>query len=386
MINIFFFLSIAFIFTFLVGIIIEKWRIPWIFASLVLGTMLAVYNPFTAVTNSQTFIWLANIGMYFLLFVIGFEIDLNKLKDTSKLIIKSTFLIIFFEGFAGTFVVHYFFGYDWVISFVVALSFATVGEAILIPVLDEFKIVNTKIGQSIIGIGSLDDIIEVAMLVAVMFITGSGKTAQLNMFVALIALIILFFMSFGLTKLREEGKKFNYLSIDILFLFALFILFLFLAIGELAHATAIAALLSGIAFKTFIPGKRLKTIESEIKTMSYGFFAPIFFLWVGLSMDISYILSYPALIFIVALTSITAKIIGSYLVTRKELGGGNSIILGIGISVRFSTSIVIIKILFDNGIIGNDIYSAIVASTILFTFIVPLLFSKLVPRITLQGR
>jgi len=63
---------------------------------------------------------------------------------------------------------------------------------------------------------------------------------------------------------------------------------------------------------------------------------------------------------------------------RKELGIKKSIILGIGLSVKFSTGIVIITLLFNKGIIKNELYSMIIASTIVFTFLVPILFSKLI--------
>jgi len=381
MMNIFLFLCIAFLFTFLAGRLIERIRVPWIFAALIFGFLLAIYNPFSSVTSSSAFTFLAQLGMYFLLFVIGFELDLNKLKEQGVFILKSTLFIIFLEAFFGTLLVHFVFGYEWFISFVVALSFATVGEAVLIPILDEFKIVNTKLGQSIIGIGALDDMIEIFVLILVMFLVGSSASVNhLNTALILVSLFALFGLAFGLTKLKKSGAKFGFLRIENLFLFVLFVLFLFLGVGEYAHATAIAALLSGIALKTFIPEERLKLIESEVKTMCYGFFAPLFFVWVGAAMDISYLVSYPMLILMVVAVSKGAKILGSLIVGRKELGIKKSVLLGIGLSVRFSTSIIIIKILLENGLIGIGLYSVIVASSIAFKFIVPVLFSNLLVR------
>jgi Ca2+-transporting ATPase len=163
--SIFLLLGGIFLFTFLVGILLEKFRIPWIFAALILGLILAFQNPFEVLTSSETFKFLAWLGMYFLLFLIGFELDLKKIKTLGKFIIKSTFFIIFFEAFFGSLLVHSVFGYSWFISILVALSFATVGEAVLIPILDEFKLTKTKLGQSILGIGTLDDIIEVFLII-----------------------------------------------------------------------------------------------------------------------------------------------------------------------------------------------------------------------------
>lgn len=379
MFNLFLFLSIVFIFTFVVGRLIEKIRVPWIFAALLLGAGLAFNNPFVEFTSSETFDFLANLGMYFLLFMIGLELDLGKLKKSGSFIIRSTFFIILFEGMAGTIFIHYVFGYEWFVSFVVALSFATVGEAILIPILDEFKIINTKLGQSIIGIGTLDDIIELITLIMVVFLM-KNSTTNLDIVSVLGSLFVLFGLCFGFTLLRKKGIRFMHLPINVLFLFTIFVFFLFLGIGEFAHSMPIAALLAGLAIKTFVPAERLELIENEIKTMSYGFFAPLFFLQVGLEMNIDYLIQYPILIILVVLMSKSAKLIASYIMGRKELGVRQSILLGIGLSVRFSTSIIVIKILYESGVIRSDLFSVIIASSIVFKFIVPVLFSALLHR------
>lgn len=380
MINIFIFLAIAFLFTFLVGKLIEKIRVPWIFASLIFGAILAIYNPFNSITSSPTFTFLGQLGMYFLLFIIGFEIDLREIKRKSGFLLGATLFIISFEGIFGTLLIHFVFGYEWLISFLVALSFATVGEAVLIPILDEFKMVNSKLGQTIIGIGVLDDIIEVFTLILMVIIVGSAIHTHFNIGVILISLFILFLLTIGFRKLKKEGVKFNFLSVDTLFLFTMFVLFLFLGIGGYAEAAPLAAFLAGTSIRTFIPNERLKYIENEVRTICYAFFAPMFFLWVGVMMNMKYLLNYPLLIVLVIVVSSVAKILSSLAMGKKELGIKKSFLLGIGLSVRFSTSIIIIKILFESGLIGSGLYSVIVASAVIFTFIIPVVFSNLLTR------
>lgn len=386
MVNIFLFLGAAFLLTFLIGRLLEKIRIPWIFSALVIGSVLAIKNPFASITSSPPFEFLAQLGMYFLLFIIGFEIDLRKLKRSGKFIFKATFFIILLEAVLGTFLIHFVFGYSWFVSSLVALSFATVGEAILIPILDEFKIVNTKIGQSIIGIGTFDDIIEVALLILVVVVIGSEAHSNFNIILTLASLAILVLLTISLTRMKKQHKQFRFLSIGTLFLFIIFVLFLFLGIGELAHATPVAALLAGIALNTFIPENRIKRVRSEIKTLCYGFFAPIFFLWVGVTMDVKYLLAFPLLIILVIAVSNGGKVLGAWVIGKKELGTKKSVLLGIGLSVRFSTSIAIIKILFDSHLIGTDLYSVIIASSIIFNFIIPFVFSRLIVRWNVRKR
>lgn len=380
MINIFLFLSIVFLLTFLIGKVIEKLHIPWIFAALIIGSVLAVNNPFANITNSSTFVFLAHIGMYFLLFIIGFEFDLKEVSKKTKFIVTSTIYIILIEAFLGSLIIHYIFHYSWPISILVALSFATVGEAVLVPILEEFKLIKTTLGQMIIGIGCLDDLIEIVTLTIAVVLIGIKMHTHFNITIILFSLIFLFILTFLLTRLKEEGKKFSYKNIETLFLFSIFILFLFLGIGEYSEATSLAAFLAGVSLKTFIPEKRLKLIENEIKAMCYGLFAPIFFLWVAISINVNYLSSAPLFILLVLVVTNFAKIFGSFIVTKNKLAVKNSILLGIGLSVRFSTSIVLIKILFNAGIIHQELYSVLVSSTIFQVLIIPMLFSWLLGR------
>jgi len=369
-----------FLLTYLFGILFEKIRVPWIFAALFLGALLALRNPFSGITSSDTFVFLAEMGMYFLLFIIGFEINLREIKRNGEFILKATFTIIFLEAFFGSMVIHYVFDYGWFISGLVALSFATVGEAVLIPILDEFNVAKTRFGQLIIGIGSIDDIIEIFVLLVVILLIGSGTQMHHQVAWTIGSLIFLGILTLVFIEEKDEGERFTFKGIENLFLFIMFLFFLFLGVGEYAEATPLTALLAGVGIRHFIPHNRLKLIEREVKTMCYGFFAPIFFLWVGSTMDVGYLLAYPLLVLLVVAVSNSAKLLGSVMVGRKMLGMKKSILLGIGLSVRFSTSIIVIKILFEHGLIDSKLYSVIIASSIAFKFIVPVLFSNLLVK------
>ena len=375
--NIFLFLSFAFLLTFLIGRLLEKIRIPWLFAPLLIGSVLAVNNPLLKITNSSEFIFLANFGMYLLLFVVGFEINVKNMQKISGFIFKSTFFIIFLAAVLGGLFIHYVFGTSWLIAFLVALSFATVGEAILIPILEEFKILKTKLGQSIIAIGSLDDVVEIFILVVVSFMINSGQNSWHSLTIIVSSLILIFIITFALFKMKKEAVHFSLLPVDVLLNLALFILLLFIGLGEYANAAALGAFLAGISLRNFIPKEKVNIFSKEIKGICYGFFAPIFFLWVGVSLNITYLFKYPLVILGMVIISILAKLLGSWIMGKKEMGTRQSILLGIGLSVRFSTSIVIIKILYDSGFIGEELYSVIIASSIIFQFIIPVTFSKL---------
>ncbi len=380
-INIFLFLSGIFLLTYVIGMLIEKIHIPWIFSALILGFILAIFNPFSSITSSPTFDFFSQLGMYFLLFIIGFEVDLKEMRKMGKFIIKSTVITISLATLFGTLLIYFVFRVDLFISIILSMSFATVGEEILIPILDEFKLTNKPLGQTIIGVGSLDDIIEVLSLIFVILLVGSNSPqGDFNIWVIIIALFVLFALTIGLIKFKKERNKFKHTGVEPLFVFVIFVLFLFIGIGTFAEAAPLAALLAGIGLRTFMPQDRLKVIESEVKTICYGFFAPIFFLMVGVSMNFIYLVTFPLLIILVVLVSIAAKLLASYISGKKRLGKKDSTLLGIGLSVKFSTSIVLISILFENNLITSGLYSIIIASSMIFAFLIPILFSGLLAK------
>ncbi|HDN90773.1 MAG TPA: hypothetical protein ENG56_00235, partial [Candidatus Aenigmarchaeota archaeon] len=53
------------------GVILEKLKIPWIFAALFLGIILNEFHIFSTSLSSSTFYVLSNLGMLFMLFIIG---------------------------------------------------------------------------------------------------------------------------------------------------------------------------------------------------------------------------------------------------------------------------------------------------------------------------
>ena len=107
MMNLFLFISFVFLLTFILGKKLEKIRIPWIFASLLLGLLLAIYNPFKDVVQTNTFSFLANLGMYFLLFIIGFELNLKEMLKNSKFIFEATSLTILSGAFFGSLIIYF---------------------------------------------------------------------------------------------------------------------------------------------------------------------------------------------------------------------------------------------------------------------------------------
>lgn len=383
--NIFLFLSIVLAFSLLFGRVLEKIRIPWVFASLFLGLFLSSNTFSKEMASSETFVFLAELGMYFLLFIIGLEINLKEMLKQGKFIARLSFLLVLAESFFGSLFVHYFFDTSWGISLLVASSFATVGEAILIPILDEFKITKTRFGQIILGIGTLDDVVEIVTVIVASIVLGStfghGSVFLIGNF---FLLMFLFLFPLFLQVFDIKIPHFKFKKIPPLFLFCLMILFVFVGIGSFVESAALGAIFAGISLRSFLSRGRIRQVEKIIRIVSYGFFVPIFFLHVGIGVDVNYLLAMPVLILCALLITNTTKIAISYFCARNYLGGKKSILLGIGLSAKFSTSIVIISMLFHQELISSELYSVLVGAMIASKFIIPVAFSFLLKKWALE--
>lgn len=372
----------VYLFTAFVGILLEKVKVPWIFASLILGLGLASFNPFSEVMSSDAFVFVTNMGMWFLLFIIGFEINLKEIRTQKEFIVKTTFFLIFLESVGGSLFVHFVFGTNWLIAIVVAISFATVGEIVLLPILEEFNLVRTRLGQIILGCAIVDDIFEVAVLFATILLIGVSGDGDFNVSGAIASLVVLFILTVVLLKSGKINKKLTFPDGEFAFLLSILVLFLFIAIGQFgfSEASSLGALFSGIAIGNFLPKEGKNRTRLAVRSIGFALFGPLFLVSVGAKVSMAYLSMFPYLIFAkVALTK-GIKMTGSYLIGRNKIGVIKSLILGSCLSVKFSTSIIVFTILLDKGLIGIPLYSVLISSKVVYKFVVPFVLRYLVPK------
>ena len=162
-------MALLFALTYLLAGLLERVRIPGILAALFVA-MAVHYTPIGIRFLSPQFhvplSFLADLGVLFLLFFIGLQIDLKEMRDQSGDIIWLTVLnttVPFLMGMAVMLAL----GYGWLMAFIIGLTRMPTAEAVIVPILDEFKLIRTRVGEMIIGAGVLDDVIEVFLVALV---------------------------------------------------------------------------------------------------------------------------------------------------------------------------------------------------------------------------
>lgn len=371
------------------GFLLQKYlRIPWMFAALFFGIILSMSDFFGSSIGSESFQLLATLGMLVILFMIGFNLDLKEIKRLEKQIFIGTISITTLEGFLGSLLFYFVFpshvSNSYLVALITALSFATVGEAVLLPILSEFNLLGTTFGQLTLGIGTLDDIIEVVMLTAIVALPGFLPKAQVQSvpdpLLILSVLGGLLLLTFSLVKIGNRLQITLRNSSNMPFAHSLLILlifFTFTALGGLVFEdlATVGAILGGIVARQLLPKEMLSEDEKAINFLGYVFLSPLFFLSIGVAVSLTSLLISPLLIVLILIIANSSKLLVSFPLFRKMLGTRHSLLLGVGLCVRFSTSLIVQFILFSSGFISLALYSALIASAIILTPVVVGIYS-----------
>ncbi|NPA38605.1 MAG: cation:proton antiporter [Candidatus Nanohaloarchaeota archaeon] len=374
----YFIIASIFVFSLVLGYFLEKLKIHWLFAALFIGVILNLTGVEVKLLSE-----LGKIGMYFMLFLIGMEIDLHKILQLKKAIIKTTLGIQVFSMIAWVSLL-LLLGYSWKVAVIIGIVANCIGEAILVPILEEFRLVRTKFGSLLIGIGTLDDIFEVTALSIAIIVAAEKATSltYVDIIAPFLTIAVLTFFTIVLIKYNGLRDRIgNIREYDYYILLSITIFFIYLAIGSLGGVESVSAFFAGILLNHLLPEHKARKIEYGIKGFGYGFFGVIFFSWVGISMDIKSIFENPHLTLLFYLIPSIAKIVNSVIFLRKELNLLTSFLAGIGSSIRFSTELVVAQYLLLHNIITHELFTAIVASSVLATIVNTVILSMALKKL-----
>jgi Kef-type K+ transport system membrane component KefB len=374
------------------GYLIDKYlRIPWMLTAVLFGMILSSFGLFSDVIRSADFQFLSKMGLLLFLFTIGIEIEMEQFRKLGRYIAFGFTLLTLTEGLLLA--IFFYFAYpefvsnSFIVALVCGIAFGTIGEVVLLAILEEFGLVKSEFGQLMLGIGVADDIFEVlalsiiVILPAITFVGISPSAAWGDLLTTVLVLSGLVFITFLLSKIgkytRHSLEKIKGDSFAIPFLIFM-VLFSFVSFGLTGAEgmEVVAAIFSGIAINQFLPEKFVGQYKKPIYFVANIFLGPFFFVSLGGKMSLSSLQSYPLLSFIIIAISLFSRISASYFLFNKLLGKRQSIIMGVGLDTKFSTSVVSEYILLTTGLIAAPLYTAIMAAYIILKPIIIVVFSR----------
>ncbi len=380
-------LSLIFFLTFALGALLARVRIPVILSALFVGMGLRYLPLFEHILQTprlaEIFDFLSNLGVLFLLLYIGLQIEMKKMMQSSRDIVWLTVLNTLFPFVLGM-AVMFAFGYGPMIAFVIGMTRMPTAEAVIVPILDEFKMIKSRIGTFIIGAGVLDDVIEVFLVgfvsVWIGVRAGAGEGGMVVLFFGILSFVIFSYIFYA--YFARIVHRFIPKSTSNLLIFSLMILFVFGGFSEKTEiGMVVGAITAGVVLRPILEkaGKNGAFVSKTISTVSYGFFGIIFFFWIGFNIDLGGLLEEPILAIALYLAGTIGKLLGVFLmVPMKRLSFKEALTIGVGLDARLTTEIIVAQLLFFSHIIDSTLFTALVAASSFTALTVPLIFTLLV--------
>lgn len=316
---------------------------------------------------------LGEIGVLLLMFLAGLELHISEIVKNTRV-----------SAYAGILGVVFPLGFGYIIGMLtgmtpshaiyLGLALSATSVSISAQTLMELGKLRTRVGLGLLGAAVFDDILVILLLsIFLAFSSGAaGLTAIILVFVRMAGFLIIS-IAFGLFLLPWISRKVSRLPISQGSLtLAIIIIFLY---GLAAEVVGSMAAITGsfIAGLMFSRTAEKSLFESGIRSISYGFFVPIFFVSIGLSMNLREIRSsYIWVILLIVVLSVIGKILGAGLGAKlAKIPILESVQIGIGMISRGEVGLIIAKIGMDNSLLTNQTFSAIIAVVLFTTLLTP---------------
>ncbi|MBI2549079.1 cation:proton antiporter [Candidatus Woesearchaeota archaeon] len=275
----------------------------------VLAGLFFAYYQFKSVDKSN-FIIFSELGIAFLLFLMGLEFDLKSLKYTGKdLLISSLIQTIAF--FAIAFLITLAFPLSFMERALLAVTFLFSSTLLVAKWLEDKKEIQTLSGKVILTTLILQDILAILILTVMNFSSQEGFFSMILIpFKGILLVIISIVLAkYALNKPLQFSSRYP----ELLFLCSLGVCFFFIIIAPtLGYSTTVGAFIAGLT----LANTQYKTdIVSRLKPLII-FFNMLFFFSLGFQMKFDLSMSFILLLFLFLVANFIIKPLVIYLSIR----------------------------------------------------------------------
>ncbi|WP_217971738.1 monovalent cation:proton antiporter family protein [Staphylococcus xylosus] len=379
---------------FFTPIIVNRLRItflPIVVAEILMGIIIG-HSFLNLVERDSILNILSTLGFIFLMFLSGLEIDFKAFKRDKSSTKKEekakkqepghlqlaivVFMFIMIISIVFAYMFKWFGLIDDVLLMVIIIS--TISLGVVVPTLKEMNIMRTTIGQFILLVAVLADLVTMILLTAYGTLHASGNTS-LWLIGSLVVFTIVFYFLGGFFKKAQFLQKLmdGTTQIGIRAVFALILLLVALAEGVGAE-NILGAFLAGVVVSLLNPDEDM---VEKLDSFGYGFFIPIFFIMVGVDLNIPELIKEPALLLIIPfliLAFLISKLIPVFYI-RRWFDMKTTISSAFLLTSTLSLVIASAKIAEQLGTISSEISGILILSAVITCVFVPIVFKKMFP-------
>jgi Kef-type K+ transport system membrane component KefB len=254
-------------------------------------------------------------------------------------------------------------------------------------ILMEFGILKSKIGTTVITAALINDIMAMIVFSLILISPTANQTsfdyaeagligAKIALFFAVLAMVVFIMKKTNLTSERVEPLiqklKTKEASVGIL-------LSLGISVALFAHYFnlhfIIGAFFAGLIFGSNFWGEKTHNHNSKlISGITFGFFAPLFFVFIGLEFDLKSLGNSIPLFLALLSVAVVSKIVGGFLAARiTKFSNHESLAIGCLMNGRGMVEMAIASIGYSMGLIDASLFSVVIAIGFLTTIITPVI-------------
>jgi monovalent cation:H+ antiporter-2, CPA2 family len=377
---------------FLTPILLHRFKlnfIPVVVAEIIMGLVIGK-SGFDVVHEDMWLSTLSTLGFIFLMFLSGLEIDFNAFSGKKKKTVlpngkkePNSFLaamLIFIGIFAFSFGLSYLFVLAGFIDsvFLMTLIISTISLGVVVPTLKEENLMKTTIGQIILLVAVIADLATMILLAVFVSLNESGGNTWL-LLILFAAGIVLYFIGkrFKSRPLLESMSK-GTVQIGTRAVFMLIIVLVGLS-ETVGAENILGAFLAGVLVSLLSPNQEL---IHKLDSFGYGFLIPIFFVMIGVELDIWSLFADKKLLLLIPLLLIgllLSKMVPVYLL---KFWYSTKMVMASGFLLTSTLSLVIASATIGErmGIITAEMSGTLILVAVITSIFTPMVFKKLFPR------
>ena len=352
-----------------------KLKQPMVIGYIIAGMIIGPFTPpFSLISNFDVLNLFAEIGVILLLFVVGMEFPIEKLRRIGK---KA--LVIAFSEALGTFSIGFLVcqavNYSMADSLFLALAISVTSTVIVMRILDELGMIKDEASTIILGVAVIEDIIIISMLAILQSVSSTGGLSGMELVVSIGTVLAfiggaLYIGSKTVPRFVNLIGKTNQHDVLVVAILGVAFGLSFMAF-EIGISVATGAFFAGV----LIAESKVHSVTRVLTTPLKDMFGAIFFVSIGALMDITRIPSFilPALMLIAI--SIGAKFLTVYFSSRSQgYPAKASLKAAFGLSSSGGElALVVAKGGVDVGTTSSFVLPMVGAMTIITTFLTPYL-------------
>lgn len=332
---------------------------PLLLSYILAGILIGPYG-LELVTDYSTITVVSELGIAFLLFIVGLELDINKIKNLGAISLIAGIGQVTFTFLAGYFFTQWI-GFPPIPSIYISIALTLSSTVLVVKLYEEKNQLDTLHGRIALGILLVQDFLAVLSMA---MLSGSADFSTALVATALLKGLGFFIVAMLLGQyLLPALFKFVAESQELLFIASVAWCFLFAIIAEwLELSVAIGAFLAGISLAS-LP----YSFEIINKTKSLrDFFATIFFVALGMQIVFHNILNYlPTIFWLSIFVLIGNPLIVMILMSLFGFKSRTSFLTSIAIAQISEFSLVFVLFAYQNGLVPQFVISVIAVIAVL---------------------